>query len=276
MSQGPQTFAGAWGPGSPIGGTVYEITIPKWVDYNPRGDSKKPSWLRLNNDIFTSQSLFDLTVIEKVIWIFVLTMASQKNSGSLSLNFQYIAHVLQITEDCVKTAIEKLEQLQCLKIDSRDTRTTSAQPTRKPRTKSPATNERTNVTNERDVTNGSAQDEPARANLRLTSLVWVAYEDAYFARYKTAPVRNATVNAQIKQIVSRLGEEAIEVVKFFVSHNDKFYVLKGHAIGLCLKDAESLRTQWARGRPITSNDVRQVEKVDHFKSQMERVTRGEA
>jgi hypothetical protein len=94
----------------------------------------------------------------------------------------------------------------------------------------------------------------------LNSQVWESYKSAYFNRYKVEPVRNAKVNSNISQIASRLGVEAIEVVKFYLTHNDSFYLKNLHAVSLCLKDCESLRTQMVRGRAVTSNDVRNFEK----------------
>lgn len=94
----------------------------------------------------------------------------------------------------------------------------------------------------------------------LNSQVWESYKSAYFQRYKVEPVRNAKVNSNISQIAKRLGIEAIEVVKFYLTHNDSFYLKNLHAVSLCLKDCESLRTQMVRGRTVTSNDVRNFEK----------------
>lgn len=94
----------------------------------------------------------------------------------------------------------------------------------------------------------------------LNSQVWESYKSAYFQRYKVEPVRNAKVNSNISQIAKRLGVEAIDVVKFYLTHNDSFYLKNLHAVSLCLKDCESLRTQMVRGRAVTTNDVRNFEK----------------
>lgn len=90
----------------------------------------------------------------------------------------------------------------------------------------------------------------------LSSQVWSAYSEEYAKRYHTQPVRNAKVNGQIARLVSRLGHEAPEVVRFFVKHPDRFYVSKLHDIGLCLVNAEALRTQWFHDKPITERDVK--------------------
>jgi hypothetical protein len=94
----------------------------------------------------------------------------------------------------------------------------------------------------------------------LNSQIWEAYKDAYILRYGVEPTRNITVNAQISQIAKRLGTDSIEVVKFYLKHNESFYVKNLHAIGHCLSNSESLHTQWKRNQPITSNMVRQLDK----------------
>lgn len=109
----------------------------------------------------------------------------------------------------------------------------------------------------------------------LNGETWKAYAKAYYERYGTEPVRNATVNAQVAQIVKRLGEEAPHVVNYFVCQ-DGFYASRLHAISLCLKDAEVLRTQWATGisapkATMNKND----ELAENVKRQMEMINRGE-
>lgn len=82
---------------------------------------------------------------------------------------------------------------------------------------------------------------------QLCREIWAAYEAAYRAKYNTAPVRNATVNSQVKALAKRLGQDAIEVVKFYVRSSAEFYARKCHPMGNCLSDAETLHTQWATG-----------------------------
>lgn len=109
----------------------------------------------------------------------------------------------------------------------------------------------------------------------LNSEVWESYKSAFNLRYKHDPVRNAKVNTAISQIATRLGRDAIEVVKFYLKHQDSFYLKKTHNISLCLQDCETLATQWKRGRAITTSDVREFEKTAHFASQVERIQNGE-
>jgi len=66
-------------------------------------------------------------------------------------------------------------------------------------------------------------------------------------------VRNAKVNAILAQLVERLGvDDAPSVAAFFVGHDRADYVRGTHAVEFLLRDAESLRTQWAVGRQTTN------------------------
>lgn len=101
---------------------------------------------------------------------------------------------------------------------------------------------------------------------------WLAYSAAYAARYGVAPVRNASVNSCIVNIVKRLGDEAPDVAMFYLTHNDQFYVKKQHSIRQLLADCEGLRTQWKRGRKVTGLEARSAEQRDALAEQYKRLT----
>lgn len=89
---------------------------------------------------------------------------------------------------------------------------------------------------------------------------WKSYSDAYFVRYGAEPVRNSTVNSQVKSFVKRIGfVESPHVAAFFVQSNTAFYVQLGHQFGNLLKDAEKLRTEWVTGRSMTATRARQID-----------------
>lgn len=107
---------------------------------------------------------------------------------------------------------------------------------------------------------GDAAPASTDAKKQANADTWKAYSDAFFARYETEPVRNAKVNGQIAQLVARLGaEEAPQVARFFLGHNDAYYVRKAHSIDCLLADAEKLRMEWATNRRITGAKAKQVE-----------------
>lgn len=89
---------------------------------------------------------------------------------------------------------------------------------------------------------------------------WDAYTIAYLERYGVEPVRNAKVNAQIAQLVQRLGaEEAPQVAMFYVTINDSFFIRSSHELGLLVSRAEGIRTQWLTGRQVNAVTARQME-----------------
>lgn len=90
--------------------------------------------------------------------------------------------------------------------------------------------------------------------------IWQAYSIAYFDRYQTEPVRNQKVNAQVNDLLKRLGKiEAPRVAAYFVGINDSYLVRECHAFGALLTKAEAFRTQWATNAQVNSVTARQIE-----------------
>ena len=103
--------------------------------------------------------------------------------------------------------------------------------------------------------NGNGSEAP-------TAETWSAYSEAYLRRYGVEPKRNATVNGQLSHFVGRIGvEESPAVAAFYVSHCGAFYVQKQHPVGLMLKDAEGLHTQWLSGHRVTETEARQADRT---------------
>lgn len=108
------------------------------------------------------------------------------------------------------------------------------------------------------------------------ALTWRAYKAAYLQKYGEAPTWNAKVAGQLKSFTSRIPkEEAPDVAAFFVTHPNRYYVESMHPVGLLLRDAEKLRTEWATGRQMTGQQAKQGEKTAGYQSQLERIARGE-
>lgn len=104
---------------------------------------------------------------------------------------------------------------------------------------------------------GNGADAPPK-----TSQTWSAYSEAYRERYGVDPVRNATVNGQLAQVVKQLGlEEAPAVARFYLSHSRSVYVGAKHAVNLLLRDCTGLRTEWATGNRVTETSARQADRT---------------
>jgi hypothetical protein len=113
--------------------------------------------------------------------------------------------------------------------------------------------------------NPSSSPEKQGEEEKLQSVcreTWKSYSNAYFSRYQTEPIRNASVNTFIKTFCKKIPHhEAPHVAAFFVAHNDKFYIQRTHHPSLMSKDAEGLRTQWATGRTMTATKANQLDKT---------------
>lgn len=109
----------------------------------------------------------------------------------------------------------------------------------------------------------------------LGSFAFDSYAEAYQLRYSEPPVRNKKVNSQFKQLADRLGQDATQVAKFYLTHNDFLYTKSMHTVDLLLRDAEKLRTEWATGNRMTTSKAKSAETVDHYQEQIEMVKRGE-
>lgn len=92
------------------------------------------------------------------------------------------------------------------------------------------------------------------------AFVWQAYKEAYFARYTIEPQRNAKASTCSKNICERVGvDNALEVVKYYLTREDAFYVNSAHEIGLCLRDCQKLVTEMKTRKPMSLSEARRRE-----------------
>lgn len=243
-----------------------EIEIIKWDEINSKSDSiRTPNWFRINQEIGISQSLFELTSSEKWVWILLLSTRCKAKKQRFDVNVGWFCSTFNVLLDDFSSAIKKLSDSGTItvKCQSTDSPLTPSRPTY-------IQNIHTEHT-EHTVT------EPRAVRVLknpLAGKIWESYSTAYFTRYGSDPVRNAKVNAQIGQLAKRLGDEAPDVVRFYVGHSKSFYVQKAHEIGLCLADAEGLRTQWATGTKITNVQARQADSAAAITDQIKRIREG--
>lgn len=91
---------------------------------------------------------------------------------------------------------------------------------------------------------------------------WAAYRSAYFDRYGFEPQRNAQVNASVKALVQRVGQDdAPHVAEFYLQINTAFLTENMHAFEFLTKRANSYWAQWKSNKPMTATLARQIEKT---------------
>ena len=234
-----------------------EIKFQNWSKHQPRKDYKRHHWFALSNDFHLDSKLGDFSNEEKLCLIFLLCEASRQNKhGKVEIFVDHWCRVVGVTP---KTLIQALEKIESVQIAYRTCTESELYITEQ------------NITehNRTEHNKSRGGDKHPTRTSGVGSEIWKAYQEAYRGRYGVDPVRNATTNSQCAALAKRLGESAVEVVKFYLTHNDGYYLRSQHPIGLCLAQAESLHTQWQRGVAVTANQVRQFENQHTTKSAVE-------
>jgi hypothetical protein len=218
---------------------TFKITVLNFYKHNPK-NKKSFNYFMVAKNYFHDHKIAQLTPNESQLFLYCCAISCDMASNQIAITVQSIPKQFRISSKSLLNHLERLQQLQLV------------------------TFEKTSILKNRIEENRIeenrievlARSKPIeKPNKDLNRKIWETFKDAYFLRYKIEPLRNASVNSKISQLAKRLGQDAIEVVKFYLAHNEKFYVQKMHDIGFCLKDAESLYTQFKRGRPITSIEV---------------------
>lgn len=127
----------------------------------------------------------------------------------------------------------------------------------------PDTNNKVNKVDTVDTVEKGLQEEllsgnnPERAKKtkKITSPInsetWEQYKNAYRIRYGVEPIRNAKQNSLIKKFVELVGQEAPNIIAFFLTSKNALYVRAGHDLTLAVRDAVKLTTEWKTGNQIT-------------------------
>lgn len=139
------------------------MRVVNWEKYNPRTDTKRPSWFRLENDLAFNSTLFGASIEQKWLWIVILSLQSKHNGREFKWNSRYIQAITGISLKTQSQAIEMFTLSQNLCV----TRTDLPVELKVTRKDLHATNERTNKTNEQDV-----QDEQQVPRDEMLRNVW--------------------------------------------------------------------------------------------------------
>lgn len=223
----------------------YLVTIQNWEKHNS-SKKKNRMYFSIENRFFEDSKTTQLSPMDTLLFIRMLAIAGDLNSKTITINHCMIPKRWRISAKSMLNHLISLQRIQLLTYEIKYCEKINE--TKKVKRKE---NVKTEVL---DKSEKDAQKEGNR-------MIWDSYLSAFRSRYGVDPVRNATVNSQISRLRVRLGvDDAVKVVGFYVKHNDSFYLKKTHDFGLCLKDAETLRTQMLRGRAITGSMVRSFEK----------------
>lgn len=90
-------------------------------------------------------------------------------------------------------------------------------------------------------------------------------------------MRNARTNAQLAQLVERVGADAApEVAAYYLTVDRTAYSSRLHPVALLLQDCEGLHTAWRRGLRPTDTRSRQGDQTSALADAFEQVRRQRA
>lgn len=250
---------------------IFKIKVTKWLEHNK---NHKTSFKKtqIANNFCTDAKLLALPLGVRWMYLGLLLECGNSNNETITMSERQLNQLLTIRLG-VDNALAMLESLQL--VTSEEVKPVIQKLNEIKRKESKL--------KEKKVISGGVQapppaqvelldDDKPKNDPDANREVFLAYKQAYFERHKVEVKKDGTLNSQISQLVKRIGKiEAIQLVKFYLTHNDAFYLKNMHTFGHCLKDVVSLRTQMLKGVRVTSADVRNYEKMDSARSQIERI-----
>ena len=126
---------------------IITLSIPNWEKYNPRADRNNYSWFRFQNNFFTDPQIFGLSLLEKMLLVFIYSEVSKKGSATCEINVGLAAALLGVSSKDCELALQKLNEINVVSFDNQ----TPPNGGKEPAFGSPTnerTNERTNDTSE--------------------------------------------------------------------------------------------------------------------------------
>ena len=227
------------------------LIVPQgWREFQHYKD-RNPPWIRLHRKLLDNKEFHRLPVASRALAPMLWLLASESVDGVIDADPDNLAFRLRCSEKEVSSAVlPLLERGFFLKVQSDSNVLAERKRDAVPETEAEAETE-TEAEAEAEPFRQPAAAGKAKRDPAKSAAAWVAYSDAYRRRYTVEPVRNAQVNAQMAQFVAKVAaEEAPEIAAFYLRHNDRFYLSKGHSVGAMLRDAEKLRMEWASGRVV--------------------------
>lgn len=226
----------------------WRIEVPNWEKYQIRKDLKTMTFFRVESRVFSDSKFRLLSAQAKLIWFYILSELSTKNCKVITMFCKVSAELCKVRTSSVRKAVSELESLHMLKVLERHESV--------PRLEK----KHVNVQDKTITYTGTPEIDPKpeleivpkKSEIKaqekaLNKEIWEAYFGSYLSRYSTEPVRNVKANASVSNLRKRLGRDAIEVVKFYLTCGDDYLMKNLHPLGTLLNQCETYHTRWKIG-----------------------------
>jgi hypothetical protein len=255
--------------------TEINIELIEHVILNKRVEGvKTKTWFPVPNDIIGHPDFFKITGDQIKVYLWIRGVFSKTGKDQIRVHLGLCAKDCEVEISTVVETIEKLNTKRWKVLDEHSPSTSmcSSNPKRDSRREEKREEKKREEEKRKEKNYGEVENQPSPIEvipIRVKSIpntegnrkAWDAYFFAYLDRYGVEAIKNKPANYCIADFVKRVGEQdAPAILSFYVQHNDSFYLKATHQLNLALRDAESLRTQWMKGKAITMSDVRKFEK----------------
>lgn len=100
------------------------VAVKSFDNYRPRKEIKHPHWFKCSNRLLEDEDFYNFTFEEIAVWIYILSVASQKDSFEVFINFEAAERKCRLKEKVVRSAIAKLSTKQIDTLSDHDLTTT--------------------------------------------------------------------------------------------------------------------------------------------------------
>lgn len=222
-----------------------EIEIVNWERYNPRKDIKRPHWFAFNNRMIEDSQFFSFTAEEFKAWIYILSQASQRSSGTVRLNLEHAERVCGIKRKSLIAAIEKLEQMQAV---HRSVRVPNADV------------QNPNVTLHYKTLQNRTEQDIAPANADAENPVPV-YCDFYRKKYGHNPVIGGKQSGILKRFQKNHPTKWRALIEGYLSMPDSWAVQRSHPVELLESKLNEIVRFLETGKVVTKKVVQHAEEM---------------
>lgn len=94
------------------------VLIKGFDQYKGRADVKHNSWFRCSNRLLEDHEFFNFSHTEIIVWIYLLSVASQKNTGKITVAYSHAETIAKLDRPSVDSAIKKLKKIGAIEVSN--------------------------------------------------------------------------------------------------------------------------------------------------------------
>lgn len=242
-----------------------EIKIRNYEKYKGRSDVKHNSWFRCSNRILEDYDFFDFTHEERLVWIYILSVASQKNTANLCISYRHADRLCGLTYAGIVSALEKLSKIKAIEfVQKRSERGRYATDTHKG-----ATDRQTDKQDRQTDTRASAFKEnvPSLTLGTGTKSAVSFYCEQFKSKYKSNPDITGKESGILKTLVKDLGQpRVLKLLEAYFSMPDALVAQRRHDLGTFRLKLTEVGHYADTGAFITRTKIKEIDEEIHYRA----------